>query len=67
MIGCSNCRYCTEISLSEDVIFSDDNTVKKYLCKKHDRIKSKEDLCSEWEHKNKIIRWLWNNILEKVK
>lgn len=57
--SCKNCRYY-ERNHKDKYISSDKLKYEAvYVCSKDMLYKAPDTLCSNWEHKNKIIRRLW--------
>lgn len=61
--SCENCRYC-EIRKDDEYI-SPDGIIRKgiglrtFICNKDMLFKNPDNLCNNWEHKNRIVRKLW--------
>ena len=61
--SCKNCRYCDirhkgkYISPNGRVTYG--YRLKTYVCGRDMLFKNPDTLCSNWEHKNRVIRRLW--------
>ena len=60
--SCKNCLYC---KIGKGLTITPKNAIwigpecQTYLCKKDMLFKKYDTLCSQWQHKNWLIRKLW--------